>query len=60
MLRDQNSCVEGKINSVQKDLDAALTFVEKAMDAFAGLNIDDFSILKALFTPPADIGTTFT
>ena len=52
--------VEAKMNSVQKDLDAALPLVEKAKAALAGLNIDDFRMLKALKTPPADIATTFT
>jgi len=54
------TAVEAKMNSVQKDLDAALPLVEKAMAALAGLTIDDFRMLKALKTPPADIATTFT
>jgi len=46
--------------SVKTDLDQALPLVEKAKLALAGLNIDDFRMLKALKTPPADISTTFT
>jgi len=52
--------VEAKMKSVQADLDAALPLVEKAKAALAGLNIDDFRMLKALKTPPADVQTTFT
>jgi len=52
--------VEAKMKSVQADLDMALPLVEKAKAALAGLNIDDFRMLKALKTPPADIATTFT
>lgn len=54
------TAVEAKMKSVQEDLDAALPLVEKAMAALAGLNIDDFRMLKALKTPPADVATTFT
>ena len=46
--------------SVQADLDAALPLVEKAKKALDGLNIEDFRMLKALKTPPADIDKTFT
>lgn len=54
------TAVELKMNSVQKDLDAALPLVEKAMAALAGLSIDDFRMLKALKTPPEAVSTTFT
>lgn len=47
------------MNSVQKDLDAALPLVEKAMAALAGLKIDDFRMLKALNNPPGDVKDTF-
>jgi len=48
------------MSSVQADLDAALPLVEKAMAALAGLNIDDFRMLKALNNPPGDVKDTFT
>lgn len=48
------------MKSVQADLDAALPLVEKAEAALAGLNIDDFRMLKALKTPPAPVQNTFT
>lgn len=48
------------MSSVQKDLDAALPLVEKAMAALAGLKIEDFRMLKALNNPPDDVKMTFT
>jgi len=48
------------MKSVQHDLDQALPLVEKAKKALDGLSIDDFRMLKALKTPPADIDKTFT
>jgi dynein heavy chain len=51
--------VAAEMASVQKDLDAALPAVERAEAALAGLNVKDFSMLKALANPPADIVKTF-
>jgi len=48
------------MTSVQHDLDQAIPLVEKALKALDGLQIDDFRMLKALKTPPADIAKTFT
>jgi dynein heavy chain len=44
--------VETKMNSVQRDLAAALPLVEKAQIALQGLNVKDIQMLKALKTPP--------
>lgn len=48
------------MSSVQKDLDAAIPLVLKAQAALDGLDVKDFSMLKALKSPPADIEMTFT
>jgi hypothetical protein len=48
------------MQSVQKDLDAALPLVAKAEAALAGLKVKDFQTLKALQNPPGDISKTFT
>jgi len=45
--------------SVQKDLDAAIPLVEKAMKALDGLDVKDFQILKGLNNPPGDVKDTF-
>lgn len=52
--------VAEEMASVQKDLDAALPAVEKAEAALAGLNVKDFSMLKALQNPPDAVKMTFT
>jgi len=52
--------VDAELNSVQKDLDAALPLVEKANAALGGLDINDFRNLKALKTPPGAIEKVFT
>jgi dynein heavy chain, axonemal len=52
--------VAEEMAAVQKDLDAALPAVERAMAALDGLNVKDFQMLKALQNPPADIAKTFT
>jgi dynein heavy chain len=51
--------VAAEMESVQKDLDAALPAVEKAEAALGGLQVKDFQMLKALNNPPAAVNQTF-
>lgn len=44
---------------VQGELDLALPALEKAEHALNGLKVKDFSMLKALANPPADVQKTF-
>jgi dynein heavy chain len=52
--------VAAQMKSVQADLDAAIPLVEKAMSALDGLDVKDFSMLKSLQNPPAEIKKVFT
>jgi hypothetical protein len=44
---------------VQGELDEALPALAKAEQALNGLKVKDFSMLKALTSPPADVQKTF-
>jgi len=47
------------MSNVQAELDMAIPALEKAELALNGLKVKDFSMLKALANPPADVQKTF-
>jgi len=47
-------------SSAEADLAAAIPLVERAMKALDGLDVKDFSMLKALQNPPNDVKRVFT